>query len=148
MAFSIDQSPGYQINRLARDLSMYLQRKFSRAGFEITAPQWAVLNRLWEEEGLHQSELADRVVRDRHNMARIIAAMEKRGLIRREPDARDKRLLRVFLTRQGRELQVKLVPLAKEAVASAFSSVSRQDVEALSRLYDRVLANLAKESEE
>jgi len=81
--FPLDRSPAYWINRLARDLAGFLHRSFLAAGFDVTAPQWAVLNRLWEEEGLHQSDLAARIVRDRHNLARIIWGMEKKGLIRR-----------------------------------------------------------------
>lgn len=142
LPFSLDRSPGYQINRLARDLSFLLQQLFRDGGYDITPPQWTVLNRLWEEEGLHQSELASRIVKDRHNMARILAGMERQGLIQRRPDKEDKRLQRVYLTEQGRGLQGVLNPIALRAGQIAFAGVSDQELAALQSIYKKVLANL------
>ena len=74
--FSLDNSPGYMINSLVREMNAYLYRSFRKKGFEITAQQWAVLNRLWEKEGLHQSKLAKKTTKNRHNMAMILKQLE------------------------------------------------------------------------
>ncbi len=140
--FPIDNSPGFLINRLTRELNNFLNHSFSTAGFNITVPQWAVLNRLWEEEGLHQSELAARIVRDRHNLARIIAGMERNGLIRRESDSEDRRLQRVFLTPTGRELKDRLVPVAAKAARKAFAGLEQEDIALLRKIYKLVMQNI------
>jgi DNA-binding MarR family transcriptional regulator len=35
--------------------------------FDITPEQWGVLSRLWQSEGIHESKLAARTAKDRHN---------------------------------------------------------------------------------
>ena len=141
--YPLDNSPGYIINRLARELNACLYRAFRSKGFEITAQQWAVLNRLWEIEGLHQSDLAARTTKNRHNMARILKQLETRGLIKRKPDIRDKRLQRVFLTANGKSLQDKLIPIAEETLEKIFAGIRQQDMVALRRIHKKINQNLS-----
>ena len=141
--YPLDNSPGYIINRLARELNACLYRAFRSKGFDITAQQWAVLNRLWEIEGLHQSDLAARTTKNRHNMARILKQLETRGLIKRKPDIRDKRLQRVFLTANGKSLQDKLIPIAEETLEKIFAGIRQQDMVALRRIHKKINQNLS-----
>jgi hypothetical protein len=67
----LDESPGFIIHCLDTRLSAGLSREFQNAGYDVTPEQWAVLNRLWQEEGIHQAELAQRTSKDRHNITRI-----------------------------------------------------------------------------
>ena len=142
--FPVDKSPGFIINRLARELNVCLSRAFSKNGFDITAPQWAVLNRLWEKEGLHQSELAEKTTKDRHNIARMLPVLEKQGLVTRHPDRKDKRMQRVFLTTRGRNLKDRLIPIAQETLDRVFEGLTERDVAGLIRISEGMTANLAK----
>ena len=140
--FPLDNSPGYIINRLARELNACLYRSFRRHGFEITAQQWAVLNRLWEIEGLHQSELAEKTTKNRHNMARILNNLEAKGLIKRKPDSKDKRLQRVYLTAKGKSLKGKLIPIALETLENIFAGIKQQDIQSLERIHKKIIKNI------
>ena len=140
--FPLDNSPGYIINKLARELNACLYRSFRKEGFEITAQQWAVLNRLWEMHGLHQSELAERTTKNRHNMARFVKQLESKGLVKRKPDSHDKRLQRVYLTSKGKALQSKLIPIAIETIEKLFAGISPQEMKTLGRIHSRITRNL------
>ena len=140
--FPLDNSPGYIINRLARELNACLYRAFHSKGFDITAQQWAVLNRLWEIEGLHQSELAEKTTKNRHNMARILKQMETRGLVKRRTDPHDRRLQRVYLTARGRSLQDKLIPIAMNTLEKLFAGITKQDMNTLKRIHTKINNNL------
>ena len=100
--FPLDNSQGYIIHRLDVQMSLGLQHAFQAKGFNITPEQWGVLNRLWENEGIHQSALAERASKDRHNITRILNLLEKNGFISRTPDKEDKRRLNVYLTKEGK----------------------------------------------
>ncbi len=144
--FSMDQSPGYVLNSLSMMINKYLQAVFKEAGYEITIPQWAVLNRLWEEDGISQNELTGRVTKDRHNLSRILTVMERNQLIYREADDIDKRLQMVFLTEKGRELKDGLVPLVRDAIKSVFHGITYQELQALYSVQDKVARNLGVSS--
>ena len=98
-AYPLENSPGYLINQLSAKMNAVLQRAFRSAGYNITAQQWAVLNRLWEENGIHQSLLAERTTKNRHNVSRMLTLLEKQGLLKRRLDSEDARLQRIYLTK-------------------------------------------------
>src|ERR671918_1689936 len=106
--FQLDNSYGYLINLAAQRLKYELHRTFQAHGYDITPEQWAVLNRLWEEDGLSQVELAERTFKDKPGTTRILNLLEKKVVVVRRPDEKDGRVLRVFLTKVGRDLRDKL----------------------------------------
>lgn len=142
--FPLDESPGFLIHRLDSKMASGLQRKFSAQGFDITPEQWGVLSRLWEEDGIHQTELAARTSKDRHNITRILKLMEKNGFIIRKADPEDKRRQRVFLSEKGRRIQDELTSIVMSYLKKCFSGLNAADIRQLRRLHEHILRNLEK----
>ena len=140
--FPLDNSPGYMINSLAREMNACLYRSFRENGFEITPQQWAVLNRLWEMEGLHQSKLAEKTTKNRHNMTMILKQLEIKGFVEKRSDTRDKRLQRIYLTKSGKALKEKLIPIATDIIEKLFRGVASQDMEVLNKVHKTMIKNL------
>ena len=140
--FPLDNSPGYMINSLAREMNACLYRSFREKGFEITPQQWAVLNRLWEMEGLHQSKLAEKTTKNRHNMTMILKQLEIKGFVEKRSDTRDKRLQRIYLTKSGKALKEKLIPIATDIIEKLFRGVASQDMDVLSNVHKTMIKNL------
>lgn len=140
--YPLDNSLGYIVNSMAREMNACLYRSFREEGFEITPQQWAVLNRLWEMEGLHQSKLAKKTTKNRHNMTMILKQLENKRLIEKRPDKQDKRLQRVYLTERGKVLKEKLIPLAVETLDKIFSGVPSKDLEVLKSIHRAMVGNL------
>lgn len=59
---------------------------------------------LCEEPGISQEQLTKRLYANKSNIARQIAVLEENGYVRRENDAADKRILRVYPTEKALEL--------------------------------------------
>jgi DNA-binding MarR family transcriptional regulator len=146
--FPIENSPGYMLSRMSGELNAILYRDFRASGFEITAQQWAVLSTLWEADGIHQSKIAEKTTKNRHNISEMMKLLERQGFVRREKDSIDKRLLKVSLTESGKALQDKLTPIAKEALRKAFEGLEQQEAEMLIIIYQKVMSNLASRSEQ
>ncbi len=145
--FPLDNSPGYIIHRLDMQMSLGLQHAFKAKGFNITPEQWGVLNRLWENEGIHQSALAERAAKDRHNITRILNLLEKNGFISRTPDGEDKRRLNVYLTKEGKALKQKLVPIAIGYLQKCFKGLSQKEIGDLRRIHEHILKNFCEKEE-
>ncbi len=64
--------------------------------------QGMILRRIGEEEGLPQTELAQRAMIRAATLTRLLQRLEQAGLVERRPDPRDQRMVRVFLTAHGR----------------------------------------------
>ncbi len=141
--FPLDNSQGYIIHRLDVQMSLGLQHAFQAKGFNITPEQWGVLNRLWEKEGIHQSALAERAAKDRHNITRILNLLEKNGFIFRTPDGEDKRRLNVYLTEEGKALKQKLIPIVIDYLQKCFEGLTQEEVQDLKRVHKHILKNLS-----
>jgi DNA-binding MarR family transcriptional regulator len=68
--------------------------------------------------------------------------MEKKGLIRRVQNKKDRRKWHVHLTPKGQALKRDLIPLAREVVDTAVQSLSRKEVKQLLEALAEVQKNL------
>jgi len=112
----VDKAIGFWVHRVYQASRNEMFRAFREVGEEVTPEQWAVLIRLWELDARTQTQLAEDTLRDKPTMSRILDGMEARGMVERRVDADDARVRIVKLTRHGRTLQKKLVPVAKRLV--------------------------------
>jgi len=122
----VDNAIGFWLHRVYQATRNEMYRAFRAHGEDITPEQWTVLIRLWEQDGRPQSELSESTFRDAPTMSRIVDGMETRGLLERRPDPDDGRVRLVYLTRQGRALEKKLVPVAQKLVATMVDGIDER----------------------
>jgi DNA-binding MarR family transcriptional regulator len=140
--FNLDDSYGYLINLAAQRLRYDLHQTFQARGLDITPEQWAVLNRLWEQDGLSQVELAERTFKDKPGTTRILNLLEQKGVVIRRRDTEDGRVLHVFLTKAGRDLKEKLIPCAQEVLVKSGQNLSKEELSQFKRTLQKILENL------
>jgi len=80
----------------------------------LTYPQYLAFLVLWEEDGLTVKALGDRLFLDSGTITPLLKRLESRGLVRRQRDAEDERLVRIFLTEEGRGLRAKALAIPLE----------------------------------
>ena len=140
--FNLNDSYGYLINLAAQRLKYELHQTFQAKGYDVTPEQWAVLNRLWEEDGLSQVELAERTFKDKPGTTRILNLLEKKRIVVRHPDESDGRVLRVFLTKTGKDLKDKLIPCAEEVLMKSGKNLTKDELVQFKMTLHRILGNL------
>ena len=138
----LEKALPFLIHACYQQIRSVTYKEFSGHGLGLTPEQWIVLARLWEEDGQSQSALSNLTLRDRPTMSRIIDTMEKSGLVERSVDEHDARSRRVLLTRTGKSLKAKLVPVAKKLVARLERDIPERDQEVTHRTLGRMLQNL------
>ena len=138
----LDKALPFLIHACYQQIRSATYKEFLGHGLELTPEQWIVLVQLWEKDGQSQSALSERTLRDRPTMSRILDTMEKSGLVQRCVDAQDARSRLVKLTRTGKGLQAKLVPVAKQLVARLERDIPERDLETTHRTLARMLENL------
>ena len=144
--FPIAESVGYQIRVTHRALQRFLQAKIEPHG--VTLGMWYFLRALWNEDGLSQRELSNRVGTMEPTTLSAILNMEKKGLVRRVQNKVDRRKWHVCLTPKGRALKADLIPLAREVVNIAVQSLSRKQVKQLLEGLAEVQKNLHATTDE
>lgn len=110
--------------------------------YGVTFSEFVHLERLWYDDGLNQTELSRRVGIETASSTTVLDTLEKRGYIRRERDARDRRSVKVFLEPAGREFEAKLLGCAAEINAIAREGLSRSDIATFFRIASVIAGNL------
>ncbi|MER5324938.1 MarR family winged helix-turn-helix transcriptional regulator [Streptosporangium roseum] len=108
----------------------------------MTPEQFAQLLALYEDDGLTQQELCDRVRIDQSTMAHTLNRMQRDGLIIRTTDPGDRRRSRYTLTERARQIQDDLTEGARAVNAQALRGIDEEEVRAFMRTLGRVIANL------
>ena len=138
----IQDSLGFIIYRTALTLKAALQRCFKENGYEITAEQWGIIRHLGEEDGLSQREIGQKAFKDKPNITRIIDALEKKHLIFRQPDPRDRRKYCIYLTKEGKQLHDHIMPLTRTLRSKATQNLAPPELELLKQSLNQIYQNL------
>jgi DNA-binding MarR family transcriptional regulator len=134
------ESVGYQVNQLGRLLAQGLGARI--AAYGVVPGQFAQLLALFEEDGLTQRDLCDRVRIEQATMANTLQRMERDGLVRVVPDPDDRRRVRVYLTDRARAIEDDLVTAARSLNASATEGLTDAEVAQYLDLTARMISNL------
>ena len=70
----------------------------------LSAATWFLLAMLMDEDGISQGEVSRRFEVDPSRITRLAQRLEKEGLLRRERDPEDNRVMRLHATKKGRLL--------------------------------------------
>lgn len=106
------------LHELQHLIRMRIRLSMESAHPELTFNEMRVLMHTGRRPGLTQRELVEHAHADKAQMARLLATLEKRGLLTRTPDRRDRRLRCLQLSAAGQQLFAGLLKLQEEAVAS------------------------------
>ncbi len=119
-----------------------LQKKYNASGVNLTIEQWSVLYHLWKEDGISQQELCNATFRDKPSITRLVDNLEKLNLVKRVADEKDRRINKLFLTRQAMKLQEDTMHLAEDTLNEALQGVPPEQVELCKEVLQKVYDNL------
>lgn len=121
-----------------------MQQALARAlaPLDIKPPHLDILVNLYRFEGISQQELARKLLVGRSNMSMLLPQMEKRGLLERRADQRDKRVLRLFLTEEGRSLSEKAMQIQTELIERTLSATPLDDCQRLAETMDLLIQRM------
>jgi DNA-binding MarR family transcriptional regulator len=103
-----------------------------------------ILRLLATSDGMSQKDLAETLYLSRPRVTRILQGLEKEGAVRREVDADDQRITRVFLTAQGREQELEFRGAFEEYINQTIGALSEVDKLEFTRLLDEVSDQITK----
>jgi DNA-binding MarR family transcriptional regulator len=127
----------FRLNRLAAAVSQHLSAVY-RARFALEIPEWRVMATVVQDLGCTAQHVADSTRMHKTRVSRAIAQLARRGLIERVASERDRRERALRLTRAGRRLYAKLVPLALARERALLACMSGAERRSLLRGLDRL----------
>jgi DNA-binding MarR family transcriptional regulator len=101
-----------------------------------------VLANLLRTPGMTQQELAKRCFVAKSGVSMMLTRMETQGLLRREADAKDGRIKRLYLSASGEPLAQQSMAIQDEIVGLMMAPLSDRELATMSELSERVSAQL------
>ncbi len=143
--YTLDKSIGFKTEIAEQMIKRDWLAEMRKNEIDVTSNQWVVLNRLKEEEGLTQSELARRTFKDTANITHIIDLMVKRDLVKRVTVESDRRAFNIFLTEKGKSMLEIMPQIVLSVLDRATKGIPRKDVEVTMSVLSKIIANLNKD---
>lgn len=106
---------------------------------------WTILRILWRDDGLSQRELSQRAGVTESTTLTAVKALETLGYIERTHLLGNNKKVHVFLTKSGKSLKRKLVPLAEDVNEISVQGVTAEEVATTRKVLLAITRNLARD---
>ena len=140
--FVLEETLGFAVQRASIIMKKQLIELFQEQGYHITPEEFAILGRLWEEDGLLQSVINDKTLKDKTTVTRLLNRLIKKGLIKKKTDAADRRNYRIHLTKKGKTLKDQIIPIVEQLLAAASRNITAADLQTTIQTLKAIFANL------
>jgi DNA-binding MarR family transcriptional regulator len=128
-------------------LMPFYHKHIVRTGYGITgiqAAQYRVLGVLMKAGTLPMSEIGRRLYISKPYMTALIDTLIKEGLVERQPDLADRRVINISITEQGKKHLKQSITLYKNDLKDLLSTLNDDDLEGLCSSLESLKAILGK----
>ncbi|MGO4639152.1 MarR family winged helix-turn-helix transcriptional regulator [Mesorhizobium sp. 2RAF45] len=140
MTFQKERSAGFLANHMARLFANGLQQRIRPLG--LAPAQFMTLLALWDEDGLTQRELVQRLNVEQATMANTLIRMERDGLIERRLHPEDGRSQSIHLTAKAVGLREPAIQAARSQNEVALTGFSEDERLVFLDLMRRAIASM------
>jgi DNA-binding MarR family transcriptional regulator len=158
MITNVTDCPYYLLTRCSLSITSFLKKGFADAEIPQVKPAYiSILICLWEkeqidtmlskfgyEDGMKLVDLGRKAALEPSTMTGLIDRMERDGLVIRTINAVDRRAQIITLTEFGRNVREKVLGILEKTIDQVFSSIPRENIEAVKHTLQQVLINLNK----
>jgi len=94
---------------------------------DLKPAQLDVLMNLYRHPGMSQHDLARKLLVGRSNITMLLPQLERRALVRRESDEKDRRVLRLYLSQSGEALLMRALEVHMALIEKVMATSSSAD---------------------
>ncbi len=134
-----NQLIGFKVYDAQRSIFKALEKTLAVYG--ITPGQWNLLNQLDRAGELSQKALADRTRKEQATITRYLDILERKNLIVRTRDAKDRRAHSVTITDDARALLKSVEPVAFNAAERLIEGIDQDDLDTFTTVLARLKEN-------
>lgn len=136
---------GLKLGFLIHDVSRMRRRAFDQLmrPLGITRARWWVIAHLSRQDGMMQTQLAERLDVGKASLGNLIDRLEADGWVKRRADPVDKRAKRVYLARNAEQLLDAMMNYERKFNEQALRGLNDEDRDSLVRLLSLIKQSLS-----
>ena len=133
---------GFLLSRATWAMNNFVNRMLKESVLpDISVAYFAVLQALWENDGLNISDLGEKAQLEKSTMTSLIDRMEGARLVRREDHPTDRRAYQICLTDRGKELEENLDQVVKRAYQHLTRGIPEEDLQKSIQVCRKLIEN-------
>lgn len=140
----MDEKVDCDIRELLDKISARMRRDYSESLRELNlyVGQDNLLYRLWLGDGVTQMQLCGHLNCEPPTVTNMVKSLEQNGFIYRKRDEKDARVMRIFLTQKGKELEEPIGIKWRQQQEKLLKSILTEERLLLRRLMKQMESNL------
>jgi len=135
-----ENSLGVAIKNTSKSLERALDLEL-RGRYGFSGAQWKVIIALSIQNGISQKDLAERIFVDTTTLVPIMDGMEKKKLVERRIDPKDRRNNLIFLTTKSESFVDPIIEIFFRMRKIVFKNISESDLEFTKNILKKITAN-------
>ena len=135
-----DDMPGHLARRFQQIAVAVFLAEVEAAGFDLTPVQYAALAAIAANPAIDQITLAGLIAYDRTTITGVIDRLAQKGLVVRQPSARDRRARELRITTEGRRTLAAITPAVEAAQRLMVRGLTEAEASELIRLLQKAIA--------
>lgn len=139
---ALDEVYFFWLDRANKAYKQYAHKLFQEIGVNITDDQWIVIKRIDEQPGINQKTLSKDLYKDPASITRILDNLVKKDLVIREM-GNDRRTFNLTLTKSGKAVVKKVLPVAIKGRAKGLEGLSKNDTAKLIEMLKTISTNFS-----
>ncbi len=143
----LNKKVGVFLNLVHCRFKLYLSVIFQKHGYDITPEQFLVLDALWDYGVQSQQEIADKIMKDKNSVTKLIDGLEKKNYLRRESYKKDRRQNQIQITDLGLEIKDGLTKVAIKATDQIIRDISKEEMDVFLRVLFKMMDNMKLDNE-
>lgn len=132
----------YLIWQVCHNHRLLVEQRFEV--LQLFRGQGRILFALYEQNGRTHGELAQCLNVQPATITKMLQRMEQNDFVYRQPDAKDQRISRVFLTEKGSAYHQRVLDIFAQLEVDENEGFTEEELATLRQLMARVVANLEK----
>ncbi len=112
------------------------------ASVKLSISQFGVLEAIYHIGPMCQKEIAEKILKSTGNITMVIDNLEKRGLVRRERNVKDRRFFTVRLTREGEKTIKEYFPDHARRITGILGVLNDEELMQLTDICKKLISKL------
>lgn len=142
MFFNLDKCVGHISENAIKEISEAFGRRLQSSG--ITRVQWIALYYVRTKENISQRDLSNLMNVKDSSVGRLIDRLERDGLILRERNDTDRRVIYIKLTEKGDKLITDLMPIGQVFSEDLVEGIDEHELMIYEKVLNKMLINVMK----
>ncbi|VVC05279.1 Transcriptional regulator SlyA [uncultured archaeon] len=138
--FDFENTLGMAIKQSSKSLERAMDIELKEL-LGLSSGQWKIILALSIEDGFSQKDLAERIFVDSTTLVPIIDSMEKKELVERRTDTKDRRNNRIFLTEKSKSLVDPIMESIFRIRKVVYKNIPEHDLEFARNILKKITEN-------